>query len=83
MPSDTLLDVAALMERLDCSKSTAYGLLAGVLQTVRLGRALRVRESVVEAFIAGGGVRSIPRNGHAPPPPAATTKPAKTRKRSR
>jgi excisionase family DNA binding protein len=62
MPSDTLLDHRELQHRLGCSRSTAYGLTAsGALPVVRLGRAVRVPESALDAFIRSGGVRKIPR----------------------
>ena len=57
-----------------CSRSAAYALTStGVLPTVRVGRAVRVPESALDAFIHGGGARIIPK---------AATKPPKARRAS-
>jgi excisionase family DNA binding protein len=59
---DTLLDIRELQRRLSCGRSAAYALVgSGVLPTVRVGRAVRVPESALAAFINNGGARVIPR----------------------
>jgi excisionase family DNA binding protein len=75
MPGEMTIDVRELARRLSCGRSAAYALAAsGVLKTVRVGRALRVPESALAAFIEAGGVRVIPGKGHAPTPPPAPAK---------
>jgi excisionase family DNA binding protein len=60
MPADTLLDIHELQRRLSCGRSAAYQLVAtGVLRTVRVGRAVRVPESALAAFIEAGGLRTL------------------------
>jgi hypothetical protein len=84
VPGETLLDMHEVQSRLKCSKSAAYALTSTVLLhgTVRVGRALRVRESALDTFIMGGGERHIPHpttNGNGHKAAVATT----VRKRSR
>lgn len=63
MAGETTIDIHELQRRLSCSRSAAYALVAsGVLRTVRVGRAVRIPESVVQEFIRSGGVRVIPSN---------------------
>jgi excisionase family DNA binding protein len=83
MSFEIMLDHEELQRRLGCSRSTAYGLTAsGALPSVRLGRAVRIAESALAAFIEAGGVAKIPRgsreNGQAPAAPLP-----QKRKRSR
>lgn len=48
-----LLTVEAVRSRLQCSRAMAYGLISGgALPSVRIGRALRVSEDDLAAFIA-------------------------------
>jgi hypothetical protein len=62
--AETLLSIPDVMQRLRCGKSTAYLMLSGqhpVLPSVRIGRALKVREVVLDRFIREGGVAKLPK----------------------
>jgi excisionase family DNA binding protein len=60
--TEITIDIHELARRLSCGRSAAYALAAsGVLPTVRVGRAVRIPESALNAFIQSGGVRVIPR----------------------
>jgi excisionase family DNA binding protein len=76
MPGEIMVDVRELQRRLKCGRSAAYGLIASqVLRSVRIGRSVRVPESVLDEFIQSGGVRVIPKgNGDAPTPPQVPAK---------
>lgn len=58
MASKTLepvLKVAEVAQHLNCDRNTVYALINdNKLRTIRLGRVIRVPESALAAFIAGG-----------------------------
>jgi excisionase family DNA binding protein len=55
-PASRLLTITQLADELNCSTRTAWRLVgAGLLQVVRLGRAVRVSRDSVNRFIETGG----------------------------
>lgn len=56
--SRRLLRIVQVADELNCSTRTAWRLVsAGLLQVVRLGRAVRVSRASIDKFIESGGQR--------------------------
>ena len=49
------LAVSDLMERLQIARSTAYRLMQRIPGRVYIGKAIRIPEAALDAFLAGGG----------------------------
>jgi len=55
-----LLTPEQARERLSLGRNTIYALLrVGSLKSVRIGRLIRISESEIERFIAGGGAPNV------------------------